>query len=151
MRKRKSLSILKICLENFRYCGQIILWRSSFTCFSKILKQSCCKHFVIFSFKVTPCRISTAKPLYILIICIHFPNKYVIWNLWSIRQGWYCCRIAQWYSVLCFENLNLKHNCMISIETKWSQKFCNFFPDGTPCWIFRAKTISFKFLSTYSW
>ena len=31
------------------------------------------------------------------------------------------------------------------------QKFCIFFPDGTPCWIFRAKTLSLEFWSLHWW
>ena len=49
---RDNDKILKIYLENVRYYGQVILWRSSLTCFNLVLKQSGRKNFVIFSLMV---------------------------------------------------------------------------------------------------
>jgi len=100
---RDNDKILKIYLENVRYYGQVILWRSSLTCFTLVLKQSGRKNFVIFSDGKNPF-IWIFK--YILMICVYFTNKYVIWNLQLIQLIWSCCFTCLRYWALCFKSLN---------------------------------------------
>ena len=177
-------------MGNVKYCGQAVLWRSSFTCFSsgfetkrsqtfcnyslmvplvEFLGQNpfhpnfkvytddmCTFHNQVSDFRYSVRTTGLILLFYMLVILGIMFREFDFRNIMSWLRDNHNLYLKYVYGkceILRSSNLIkvLFYMFQFGIVRKWLQKFYIFFPDGTPCWIFRAKTLSFEFWSLHWW